>query len=128
MIRSPLAILGGVLGAALALAACSSNEPPPAPEPSPPVAAPTPMPEAATPPRSPIPKPPSAATPSNDLCGAHAAQKYVGRSRTEIPIPVQVSMQRVACTTCPVTMDYVPQRLNFFFDASTGIIKQVKCG
>jgi len=25
-------------------------------------------------------------------------------------------------------MDFNPNRLNFFFDAQTGIIKQVKCG
>jgi hypothetical protein len=34
----------------------------------------------------------------------------------------------VACTTCPVTQDYNPRRLNFFYETSTGIIKQVKCG
>lgn len=38
------------------------------------------------------------------------------------------NLQRVACTTCPVTMDFNPNRLNFFFDAATGIIKEVKCG
>jgi hypothetical protein len=34
----------------------------------------------------------------------------------------------VACTTCPVTMDYNARRLNFFYDAQTGIVKEVKCG
>jgi hypothetical protein len=55
-------------------------------------------------------------------------QHLVGRPRSEIPIPLNPSRQRVACTTCPVTLDYSPQRLNFFFDAETGIIKQVRCG
>jgi hypothetical protein len=52
----------------------------------------------------------------------------VGKSRTEIPIPIDPAKQRVACTTCPVTMDFSPQRLNFFFDAATGVIKEVRCG
>jgi hypothetical protein len=34
----------------------------------------------------------------------------------------------VACTTCPVTMDFSAARLNFFFDAATGIIKEIRCG
>jgi hypothetical protein len=38
------------------------------------------------------------------------------------------ALQRVACTTCPITMDYNPRRLNFFFDAETGVIKEVRCG
>jgi hypothetical protein len=52
----------------------------------------------------------------------------VGRPRTEIPVPVLPALQRVACTTCPVTMDFNPRRLNFFFDAETGLVKEVKCG
>lgn len=102
----------------LALAACST--PPqaiPAPAPSAPPAAPAPQ--------SPVPKPPVA---GKDSCGAAAVQNLVGRPRSEIPVPVDPSRQRVACTTCPVTMDYSPQRLNFFFDAETGIIKQIRCG
>ena len=37
-------------------------------------------------------------------------------------------LQRVACLGCPITMDYNPERLNFFFDEATGIIKEVRCG
>lgn len=94
----------------LALAACAEPPPPPAPPP---------------PPR-PAPAPPPPSEP--DQCGAAEAQKYVGRSRTEIPVPVQPSLQRVACTTCPVTMDFNPRRLNFFYDAATGVVKEVRCG
>jgi hypothetical protein len=43
-------------------------------------------------------------------------------------VPVDVSKRRVTCTTCPVTMDFREDRLNIFFDAETGIIKEVKCG
>ncbi|UTP37860.1 peptidase inhibitor I78 [Phenylobacterium sp. LH3H17] len=94
----------------LALTACAEPPPPPAPPP---------------PPR-PAPGPPPPSEP--DQCGSAEAQKYVGRSRTEIPVPVQPSRQRVACTTCPVTMDFNPRRLNFFYDAATGVVREVKCG
>lgn len=104
-----LKILAGV-GLALLMTACASDAP----------QAPPPPPA----PYRPAPPPP----PPADQCGAAEAQKYVGRSRTEIPIPVLPALQRVACTTCPVTMDYSPRRLNFFYDAQTGIVKEVKCG
>ena len=110
----------------LLLAGCASDEPQPAPP------TPAPPPVAAPPPASaPAPAPTPAApptAPSRDACGADEAQKLVGRPRTEIPVPIMPALQRVACTTCPVTMDFNPRRLNFFYEASTGIIKQVKCG
>lgn len=105
----------------LVLAACASEPSGPAPTaPSPTSAAPP----ATTPPQSRPPEP----RPGADSCGAAAAQRYVGRPRTEIPIPIQPSLQRVACTTCPITLEYMPRRLNFFYDAETGVIKEVKCG
>jgi hypothetical protein len=103
--------------AILTLAACAT-EPPPAPAPAP--APPPPRPAPVTPP-----PPPQA---SNDQCGARDMQHLVGRPRTDIPVPVMPNLRRVACTTCPVTQDYNPRRLNFFFDAETGIIREVKCG
>lgn len=100
-----------ILGAALiALSACADS--PPVPPPAPPKPAPAP------------PAPP----PEPDKCGAADAQKYVGRPRTEIPVPVLPNLQRVACTTCPVTMDFNERRLNFFYDAATGVVKEVRCG
>jgi hypothetical protein len=95
---------------AFALAGCASEPAAPPPAPPPPA-------EAAPPP------PPVA-----DSCGLKEARKYVGRNRSEIPVPVNPALQRVACTTCPVTLDFNPNRLNFFFDAQTGIVKEVKCG
>jgi hypothetical protein len=102
----------------LTLAACASElEPaPPAPEPSGPAPAPPP------------PPPVSRPRPNDDQCGAYEAQDLVGRPRSEIPVPVLPALQRVACTTCAVTMDFNPRRLNFFYDAATGLIKEVKCG
>jgi len=74
-------------------------------------------------PTIPLPPPESA-----DSCGAAAMQWLVGRPRSEIPPAADPSRRRVACTTCPVTLDYRASRLNIFFDAETGIVKEVKCG
>jgi len=104
-----------VLAGALALTACSTPQEAPPPQP-PPASRPAPPPT--------TPEPDSA----DDACNAKAHRHLVGRPRSEIPVPVKPNLQRVACTTCPVTMDYNPNRLNFFFDAATGIIKDVRCG
>ncbi|MDO9244935.1 MAG: peptidase inhibitor I78 [Phenylobacterium sp.] len=101
-------ILAGA-AALLLMSACASDAPAPSPPP-------------------PSYRPPPPPPPPADQCGAAEAQKYVGRPRSEIPIPVLPALQRVACTTCPVTMDYNARRLNFFYDAQTGIVKEVKCG
>ncbi len=103
-----------LLVGALALASCSTpQEAPPAPLPPPPA--------------QPAPPPPPSSEP-DDACSAKAHQRLVGRPRSEIPVPVRPNLQRVLCTTCPMTMDHNPNRLNFFFEAATGIIKEVRCG
>lgn len=63
-----------------------------------------------------------------DLCRAAELQSLVGQPRTEIPVPVDVINRRVVCTTCPITEDYSPYRLNIFFDQETGIVEEVRCG
>lgn len=65
---------------------------------------------------------------SEDLCKAGDFQYLVGRSKNEIPVPVEVVTRRVTCTTCPVTMDYSPYRLNIFYNEQSGIVEQVRCG
>jgi hypothetical protein len=106
-----------MLGLLLTLTACST-----APDPAPAPANATAPPSTSTPPpASPVPQPVAA-------CNAAQYQHLVGRPRSEIPVPVKPELQRVACTTCPVTMDFNPNRLNFFFDAQTGLIKEVRCG
>jgi len=94
------------------LAGCAADAPPPPPPPAPTARAPAPPP----PPREP------------DMCGAAEAQRFVGRPRSEIPVPLRPERQRVLCTTCPMTLDFRADRLNFVFDAATGIVQQVKCG
>ncbi len=100
------------LGLMLLLAGCASPPPPPPPRPAPP------------PPSAPEPTPPPPS--ARRRAGEH--QGLIGRPRTEIPVPVNPADQRVACTSCPITQDYNPRRLNFFFDAATGLIREVRCG
>ncbi len=61
-------------------------------------------------------------------CRADQYQRFVGRNRSELPARPAGEVWRVTCTTCPVTMDYNPARLNILFDESTGVIREVKCG
>jgi len=63
-----------------------------------------------------------------DLCKANDLQSLVGKPRTAIPVPVDVINRRVTCTTCDITEDYSPYRLNIFFNAETDIVEQVRCG
>ena len=114
MIRT-IAALGGAL---LLLAACADSRPPRT-APASPVASPRPEPPA---------QHHGGKSADRDECGARDYQKLVGEPRSKIPVPVNPALQRVACTTCPVTMDYAPRRLDFFFDAETGLIREVKCG
>jgi hypothetical protein len=100
----------------LALAACASPPPKPAPPlaTAPPAAAPLPN-------QSPV-------RPTAEACDTSELKGYIGRSRTELPAPLWPDRERVACTTCPITRDYRPDRVNVFFDAATGIVKEVRCG
>ena len=66
--------------------------------------------------------------PDADACGAGGLQNLVGQPRTAIPVPVNVVARRVTCTTCPMTEDHSPFRLNILYDRETGIIEEVRCG
>lgn len=61
-------------------------------------------------------------------CRADQYQRYIGRNRAELPSRPANETWRVTCTTCPVTMDYNPSRLNILFDERTGVIREVQCG
>lgn len=124
----------GVPGVALAglLAACGSS--PSAPTPAYPTTVPaaapvvTPAPEVLD--RAEDRQPVGTRMPQidGDLCRAAEVRHLVGQPRTAIPVPVDVINRRVTCTTCPITEDYTPYRLNIFFDQDTGIIEEVRCG
>lgn len=76
-------------------------------------------------------EPVSGPAPGDDAptqCGADRYQSFVGRTRSTLPPAPAGETWRVTCTTCPVTMDYNPRRLNILFDERTGVIREVKCG
>ena len=62
-----------------------------------------------------------------DQCGAWELQDLVGKSRREIPVPVEVSRRRVVCTTCPKTRDFNPTRLTIEYDAVSERVPSVAC-
>jgi len=66
--------------------------------------------------------------PTQDLCRAGELQWLVGKSKSDIPVPVDVVNRRVTCTTCPVTEEFSPYRLNIFFNSQTEVVEQVRCG
>ena len=112
------------------LSACAPSPRPQAARPSPAAIQPaparydTPTPYV-TPKPSSQPKPPATAP---DACGAAAHTYLVGKNRSEIPVPVDPATRRVHCSTCPVTMDFNPRRLNIVYDQDSGTVTQVKCG
>jgi hypothetical protein len=73
-------------------------------------------------------KPAPIVTAALDTCGAAELQHLVGRPRTEVPVPIRPEHHRVTCATCPVATDADETRLNFIFDAATGLIIAVRCG
>jgi len=77
-------------------------------------------------------EPPKASQPApavkGDTCHAAALQYLVGKNKAEAPAPVDPSRRRVYCSTCAVTLDYRPDRLDIEFDEATGTITAVKCG
>jgi len=74
---------------------------------------------------SPDPAPPAG---EGDLCRASEYQWLVGRQKDQIPAKPDGAVWRIACTACPVTMDFNAARMNIFFDKDTEVIKQVRCG
>lgn len=130
--------LATAAAAALLVASCASgSEPSTAPPPvaqrpaAPAPAAPPPGRVAsAAPPRISLPVAPISIPPlpPPDQCGAYELQWLVGRSRTEIPIPVQPNRRRVVCDSCPRTLDFRPDRLTIEYDADNGRVTKLSCG
>jgi len=66
-------------------------------------------------------------TPMPQLCGVEAARSLIGTHVGAVTFPRDANV-RVVCTTCPVTKDLRPDRLNVRFDQSSGMIERVDCG
>ncbi len=127
MTRTRIAGLTALLATALlaaALAGCASE-----PEPAPPAAAvvsPTAVPLVLDP--APLAIPPVSGAVAHDTCGANALAGVIGRPRTSIPIPVDLTRRRVVCTTCPISQEYRPDRLTILYDLRTGVVTGLRCG
>ena len=65
--------------------------------------------------------------PPPDTCGAARYAHLIGRPVTEAPPPGSDPNYRVAATDDPLTMDLNPQRVNIFYDRSSGRIVGVRC-
>ncbi|WP_029087336.1 hypothetical protein [Brevundimonas aveniformis] len=81
----------------------------------------------------PVPPPPQIGgpdpvPPENDQCRAAVHQTLIGRHRSEIPATPPGATWRVSCSSCAVTMDYNPRRMNIVYDDRTEIIQSVSCG
>lgn len=108
----------------LALVSCAGTHKP-APPPAP-AAAYGPAPAATS--VSTPPAPPVGPRPGPDQCGLNELKGLVGRSRLEIPIPLEPGHRRVLCETCPRSDDVVAGRQTVLFDARTGLVTSVSCG
>ena len=122
-------ILGGTLLAVIA--GCAPQAPPPPRQPLQrpmPLARPSPY-DTPTPYVTPKPSSqPTAPKTAADACGAASHAYLVGKNRSEIPIPVDPAQRRVACSTCPLTEEFRPTRLNILYNTESGVIESVRCG
>lgn len=110
------------------LSSCGPETLPAKPTPTPVAAPVTPAAPAWTPPPSLEPRGAKPAQESLAACGADRLQDLIGKPKTQIPVPVDLSKRRVLCSTCVATLDFVPDRLNIIFDAKTGLVTELKCG
>lgn len=66
-------------------------------------------------------------TPVPQRCDAAAARSLIGTHVGAVTFPRGADV-RIVCTTCPITRDLRPDRLNVRFNQATGIIESVDCG
>lgn len=69
---------------------------------------------------------PDTGVPNAWRCDAEDAASLVGSHIGAVTFPPDANV-RIACTTCPLTRDYRPDRLTILFDEDTGIIQSVRC-
>ena len=63
-----------------------------------------------------------------DTCGATELAYLVGKSRTEIPIPADLTRRQVVCTTCPLSPEVRSERQTITYDSATKLVTKVACG
>src|SRR5262245_50156586 len=70
----------------------------------------------------------NASQPTQDACRASQSRYLVGKKRSALPAKPDGANWRIACSSCAVTLEFTPTRMNIFFDEKTDVIKEVKCG
>ena len=83
----------------------------------------SPPPTVADPPRGPA-LPPA----SVDTCRAATYADLLGEDYRSVPAAPEGRVFRVVCTTCPMTMEFNPNRVNFMYEQATGRVVQLTCG
>ncbi len=63
----------------------------------------------------------------SDSCGAGALRYLVGKPKTQIPVPVDLSKRQVICTTCTLPANEDPSRATILFDPTSGLVTDVMC-
>ena len=63
-----------------------------------------------------------------DTCQAASHASLLGTNYKQAPTAPAGKVYRVVCTTCPMTMDFNPQRLNIIYDEKSGLIRRLTCG
>jgi hypothetical protein len=74
--------------------------------------------------------PATPAPPAAELaqCKADAYRGYIGKNRSEVPAAPAGETRRMVCSTCAVTMDFNPTRVNIVYDTASNLVTEVKCG
>lgn len=70
---------------------------------------------------------PPAVDPALAQCKADRSMSLIGSHVGAVTFPEGANV-RIVCTTCAMTRDYRPDRLNVLFDEQTGIIQELRCG
>ncbi len=63
----------------------------------------------------------------SDTCGAGALRYLIGKPKTQIPVPVDLSKRQVICTGCAAAPQNDPARVTILFDQTSGIVTEVMC-
>lgn len=66
--------------------------------------------------------------PPRDSCGAADLAFLVGKPKTEIPIPADLTKRQVICETCPRMTDVRQDRQTILYDDATKMVTSVTCG